>query len=176
MKKLTAFILAAVLLLSLGAIALADGTTTLTTTVPAATYTLTIPEDVTVTYGVHSVYVGELDAEATSGFAVGKNLKVTMTYIPFSCESVSTTIPYEVEGFICSKTGTYSYGMLESGCSFLFICTDTNKIFPSNLSGSPNFDNYRLDLCFSNADWGKALAGDYTATMTFTSEIVAAEE
>ena len=187
MKKITATILATLLMLSLGVFVLADGTTTLTTTVPAATYTLTIPQNVTVTYGVNSVDVGVLDAIATSGFAVGKNLKVTVSYTPFACEGVSTTIPYAVKGNISTNSPTTrEYGDITSGDELLFKCVKTNELLPTDRSGKTywgtsssfegSYKEYYFTLSFDNADWGKALGGDYIATMTFTSEIVAATE
>lgn len=177
MKKLTAFILTAVLMLSLGVFALADGTTTLTTTVPAATYTLTIPKDMEVTYGKSDVDVKSLDATAVSGFAVGKNLKVTVNYTPFECKNVSTTIPYKVNAIIewSRDDGNKDLGLINSGASLLFKCTGTNSLVPTTLSGDIYGALYFFHLTFDNSDWGKALAGDYIATMTFTSEVVAAE-
>ena len=54
MKKLFAILLVAALLIPMATVAFAANTTTLTTTVPAATYTLNIPADQKIEFGTTS--------------------------------------------------------------------------------------------------------------------------
>ena len=96
MKKLASFLLVLAMILSMGTLAFADGTTTLSTTVPAAQYTLNIPADQTIPFGATSADIGNVTVSDSSGFAVGKNIKVTVTYDAFSSSDVSTTIPFEL--------------------------------------------------------------------------------
>ena len=89
MKKLTTLVLALALAASLAVPAFAANTTTLTTTVPAATYTLNIPADQEIPFGATETNIGSISVTDGTGFAVGKNLKVTLTYAPaviLSCE------------------------------------------------------------------------------------------
>ena len=73
MKKTLSFLMALVLVLSLGTMAFADGTTTLSTTVPPATYTLNIPADQEITFGATRAEIGNVTVSDSSGFAEGKN-------------------------------------------------------------------------------------------------------
>ena len=73
MKKLSALILALVLLVSVIPAAYAGNatpnTTTLTSTVPSATYVLNIPADQTVTFGAKSTYIGNVTVRDSKKFA-----------------------------------------------------------------------------------------------------------
>ena len=79
MKKLTTLVLALALAASLAVPAFAANTTTLTTTVPAATYTLNIPADQEISYGAISTNIGNVTVTDSASFAEGKNLEVTVT-------------------------------------------------------------------------------------------------
>ncbi|MBR5253072.1 MAG: hypothetical protein IKV39_04255 [Clostridia bacterium] len=165
MKKLIAIILASILLLSISVSVLADGTTTLTTTVPAATYTLNIPADQEITFGATSTKIGQVTVSNAKGFAESKNLQVTVSYDAFSCDSVSTTIPYVIK--MASIKGADHCVTHQSGESITFF---------GNSSGSVDYylyDNMYIEI--TSADWGKALAGEYSSTITFTSEVVSSE-
>ena len=81
MKKFIAIVLAVLTVLSFSTVAFAEGnTTTLTTTVPDATYTLNIPADQQITFGATSTDIGTVTVTNSSGFAAGKDLHVTITY------------------------------------------------------------------------------------------------
>lgn len=84
MKKLSALILALALLVSVIPVAYAanatPNTTTLTTTVPSATYVLNIPADQTVTFGEIRTYIGNVTVTDSKNFADGKNVDVTVEY------------------------------------------------------------------------------------------------
>lgn len=67
MRKITAFVLAMVLALSMCVCAYAD-TTTLTTTVPGAQYTMTIPADMEIPYNTTSTVIGNVDVEQLKVF------------------------------------------------------------------------------------------------------------
>ena len=96
MRKILSLTLAIMMVFSMTIMASAENTTTLTTTVPDATYILNIPADQTIDFGATSTNIGEVSVTNASGFAEGKNLAVTITYDAFKCEGNSTTIPYTV--------------------------------------------------------------------------------
>lgn len=173
MKKLIAILLTSILFLSVSVNVFADGTTTLTTSVPAATYTLNIPADQEITFGANKSNIGNVTVTNSEGFAIGKDLKVTVTYDAFSSDSVSTKIPYEIElGYEESVSGNTL--ALPSGDSLTFegksngTVSEKAKLFVYNGSGSVG----RILIVIDSADWGKALAGEYSSTITFTSEVV----
>ena len=165
MKKLFAILLVAALLIPMATVAFAANTTTLTTTVPAATYTLNIPADQKIEFGTTSAKLGELTVTNASGFASEKNLSVTVTYTDFTCADVSTTIPFTLFAKNASRTiysgdavvfNGKSDGTLDAEFHITNTSKDSELIFQAN-----------------SANWSKALAGDYSATITFTAEVVA---
>ena len=83
MKKLIALALAVTLLASMAVTVSAANTTTLTATVPAAGYTLNIPANQEVNFGTTQADIGNITVTDSAGFAVGKNLQVTVTYDAF---------------------------------------------------------------------------------------------
>lgn len=172
MKKLFAILLAVTMLASVATVASAANTTTLTTTVPAATYTLNIPADQEIPFGATLTDIGEISVTEATGFARGKNLQVTLTYSDFVCEGVSTTIPYivKVGGTIGTTSGKTQEVM--SGSSIFF----EGKVDGSTEKYSIVKTDIEADCTYieiASEDWGKALAGEYTATITFTAEVVA---
>ena len=167
MKKLFAILLAVALFASMATVVSAANTTTLTTTVPAATYTLNIPANQEIPFGNTSTEIGTLTVTDEIGFAVGKNLKVTITYSDFTCEDTTTTIPMEVKVHYESTSGADT---IASGDSLVFYGTSAGKLQTPHNSGK-SLDH--ISVAVNSSDWGKALAGEYTATITFTAEVVA---
>lgn len=185
MKKIFAILLAVTMLASMATVvSAAENTTTLTTTVPAASYTLNIPKEVKVDFGAKSTDFGNITVTESSGFAVGKNLNVTVTYGAFECENVSTTIPFafkawNADAFQTPDDSTVDY---PSGSYITFygksdstVGEYAKAIFGFNNEGTgedrlADIDTFKVNVL--SADWGKALAGDYTATITFTCEVV----
>lgn len=185
MKKIFAILLAVMMLASMATVASA-ASTTLTTTVPAATYTLNIPADQEIEFGATHARIGEFTVTDAKGFAVGKDLKVTVTYGEFTAEGISTTIPYELslyaEGYSSNYSGSYNAKnqIFASGSSFVFAGNSSGgvvkdlKIETTYVSGG---DTKVVDVDYmafnaKSADWGKALGGEYTTTITFTAEVV----
>ena len=80
MKKFIAIALAVLTVLSFSTVAFAADTTTLTTTVPDATYTLNIPADQEIAFGTIDTDIGSMTVTNSSGFAEGKNLQVSLTF------------------------------------------------------------------------------------------------
>ena len=127
MKKLTTLVLALALAASLAVQAFAANTTTLTTTVPAATYTLNIPADQEIPFGKTSTNIGSISVTDGVGFASGKDLKVTLTYDAFASESVATTIPFLIQlGWAVNSSA--SYADINSNDSIIFKGKDTGDI------------------------------------------------
>lgn len=169
MKKLFAILLTVAMLASMATVASAASTTTLTTTVPAASYTLNIPADQEINFGDTYADIGELTVSNASGFAEGKNLKVTISYSDFACEDVSTTIPMRVHANYENLFGNGT--LISSGDALAFKGHSNGTVLPNRDNDGNNL-NY-LAVAVSSTDWGKALAGEYTATITFIAEVVA---
>ncbi|MBQ7895572.1 MAG: hypothetical protein IJ364_03325 [Oscillospiraceae bacterium] len=177
MKKIVSILLVLVTVLSMGTMAFADGTTTLTTTVPAATYTLNIPANQTIAFGATSTNIGNVTVTNSSGFASGKNLQVTVNYSEFTAKDISTTIPMSIE--LTTNRDINDSIVLESGDSVTFRGRATGmveeQIYLTSWAGAPTTQTAYIDnmiVRIISTDWGKALGGDYTATITFTSEVV----
>lgn len=172
MKKLFTILLAVTMLASMATVASAASTTTLTTTVPAASYTLNIPADQEIPFGATSTEIGNVTVTNSAGFANGKNLQVTITCSDFVCPDVSTKIPFH---FVAKTTNANLNQHLYSGEVVTFNGLSSGKVQEnfqiSNYQGG--YDVTKLLLVIQSEDWGKALAGDYTATITFTAEVVA---
>ena len=185
MKKLFAIILAVAMLASMAVIVSAaeatkTATTTLTTNVQPANYTLNIPGEYHIDFGDTYENIGAVTITGATGFAVGKNVKVAISYTDFTSENVSTTIPFilTLENKEQGKNVSVA-----SGDSFIFKGKDSGDVeeYTKHAYGTPGIQGYmnlNMDAMVvrsKSEDWGKALAGDYTATITFTAEVVAGE-
>ena len=185
MKKISALILALALLASALPAAFATNatpnTTTLTTTVPSASYVLNIPADQTITFGETRTYIGNVTVTDSKNFADGKNVAVTVEYAPFAAEAeeIGTTIPYTLCASSAASSSDASNAkicVLESGEKMTFKGKSDGTVnelteFSPGAVGA-NFYMKNMYVSISSRDWGKALAGDYKSTITFTSEIV----
>jgi len=172
MKKIAAFLLAVMLVVSMAPTAFAN-TTTLTTTVPAASYTLNIPASQNIDFGETETEIGNVTVTNSSGFAVNKNLEVTVTYGAFESESVETTIPYMLRAYPVGATWVAK----TSGSVFTFKGkTDgTVATYAYHLPSTTGADETTIGsvgVYIASSAWGQALAGEYSSTITFTSEVV----
>ena len=166
MKKAMAILLAMLMLIPFATIAFAANTTTLTTTVPGAAYTLNIPSDQEIAYGVYSTNIDTPTVTDSSGFAEGKNLYITATYSAFSSSTTDTKIPFSLNNSGEGYTSTWSSG------ERLKFLGQANGTVATNLSFRS--DNTTSEKCFisiQSTNWGKAAPGNYTATITFTTEV-----
>ena len=116
-----------------------------------------------------------INLDRVVGFASGKNLKVTLTYDAFTSKDADTTIPFLIQlGW--AVNGSTSYADINSNDSIIFKGKDTGDISKftevRSKTGSQYYDADRTLVAVSSTDWGKALAGDYSATITFTAEVV----
>ena len=168
MKKIFAFLLAVTMLASMATVAsAAENTTTLTTTVPAATYTLNIPADQEIVFGATATDIGVVTVTNSNGFAWGKHLKVTLSWEDFKSEGVASTIPFSIK----TNYTDGDHDTLQSGDNILFNgYSDGTVSDPRSADGANVVKNF--DVVISSHDWGKALAGDYTTTITYTAEVV----
>lgn len=175
MKKILAITLAVMMLISMATVVSA-ASTTLTTTVPAATYTLNIPADQEIAFGATNTEIGNVTVTDAKGFAVGKNLQVTANYDSFKADGIVTEIPYVLKLKCSTKTEQWSSG--------------GSKIFEGNADGTVDQKTFimvppsgagtayspspvtAIQLVIDSKDWGKALGGVYTSTITFTCEVV----
>lgn len=188
MKKVIAFVMAIAMMFSLAVTVSAESTTTITTFVPAATYTLNIPADQEITYGTTSKTIGNVTITDSANFADGKNVRVKIEYDAFTSNEVSTKIPYEIYASATGRTSGGSYGSggstsivvdKPSGSSFIFEGSANgtcNEFFNIEKSGyGTDTSTICLNIRIASSDWGKALGGNYSTTLTFTSEIYVEE-
>lgn len=178
MKKLFAIVLAVAMFASMATVAsAAENTTTLTTTVPAATYTLNIPADQEIAYGATSTEIGNVTITAAEGFAEGKNVEVTLAYDAFKCEGLSTEIPFSLRTSLNVSTSVEANPpYLYSGKTMTFLGKadgTTSSMATVSVGAGRTVNITAINLLVDSDDWGKALAGEYTATITFTAEVVA---
>lgn len=176
MKKLFALFLALMMVVSMATVVSAE-TTTLTTTVPDAEYILKVPKDQEIPFGAESTAIEALSVSNASGFAVGKNLAVTITYDAFKAEGISTTIPYTLR----IKQETNTVGRLwKTGETLNFLGKADGTLDELiSFNDADNGETYTTPIygeeyyiLAESEDWGMALAGDYTSTITFTAEVV----
>ena len=182
MRKTIALILAVCILLSFAVAASADavtsGTTTLTTKVPAASYTMKVPANQTIKYGVPVSKIGIVTIENSEGFSAKKNVEVTVGYTEFTSKGVDTTIPYRITavfgmGYTIETEAVLRFEGQQDG-------TVKSKATSIDISGvtknPPDLDKQltQMAISISSDAWVNALAGDYTSTITFTSKVVAA--
>lgn len=179
MKKLFALILALALLVSVIPAAYAanatPNTTTLTTTVPSASYVLNIPADQEIPFGQTSMGIGNVTITNSKSFAIGKNVDVTVVYEPFTAENVgtSTKIPYTLQQWSSDQSVKFDFA---SGGKMVFKgkadgTVAKNTVF--SFASSRSTEMAQMGIKIESTDWGKALAGNYKSTITFTSEVVA---
>lgn len=183
MKKTIALLLAVMLVVSMAPAAFAaNDTTTLTTTVPGATYEFSIPKNTTIKYNALDTSIGYLEVTQSSGFAVGKNLQITMEYGPFTNADGTSTIPYVIKPDVTTiedtETHDSHYGDTKpSGTEFIFKGMNDGQV--KRLASVPNPSanasaTYYGDLgvIITQSAWGKALAGEHTSIITFTAAVV----
>lgn len=188
MKKVISFVLVVMLLVSIVPTAFATNatanTTTLTTNVPDAIYTLNIPADQPVDYGSPSKNIGNVSVTGGMYFTKGKNLEVTVAYNSFTCPDVETTIPFKLVKYYKSPEFTKKIDITNNDVLIFKGLSSTaetcieqfSQISGTNAQGNPvSVDMQGIELVIDSADWGKALAGDYTATITFTAAVVVEE-
>ena len=173
MKKLFAILLAVMLFASMATVASA-AETTLTTTVPAATYTLNIPADQEIPFGATSTDLGSITVTNATGFADGKNLKVVLSFEGFKCADTTTTIPFSIRLDTASTNDTEDRVNINSGDAIVFtgLASGAVKEYVTSWNVNRFYDLEQTFLLVNSEDWGKALAGEYIATITFTAEVV----
>jgi len=178
MKKIKVLLASLCLLFSTVSVVNAtESTTTITTTIPAAQYTLSIPATQEIEFNKTDNAIEILKVTDSTGFGSGKNLKVTVDYEPLKCETTNTTIDYQL-----SLKGTYDsatkYAELDAGDFMIFKGSSSGQV-----SENPNIEldtGYSYNITYDTFNirifnWGKALAGDYSSTITFTAEVVVEE-
>ncbi len=190
MKKLISFALAVTLLASMAISVSAESTTTLSTTVPAASYTLNIPANQEIPFGTTQADIGNITVTNSEGFAVGKNLEITVTYDAFTADGMSTQIPYSLSLYADGSdenTGASAYHSankeIPSGSILVFAGKTSGAVAEKILletqymtnSGTKMIPVTNVRFSALSEDWGKTLAGEYTSTITFTAEVVVEE-
>ena len=139
--------------------------------IPAPAYTLNIPADQTVPYKAESHRLDCPTVSGTSGFAAGKNIRLTVSWTAFTSEAASTAIPFSMMLYSTSGTGCD----FSSGTAYFIGNEDgTATEYPVAISGSTgeHMPAAYFTLNFNAADWEAAMPGEYKASITFSTEIV----
>ncbi len=178
MKKLIAIFVVVAILASMS-VSVSAATTTLSTTVPEATYTMNIPANQEITYGATTTSIGTVTITDAENFATGKNVYVKVEYDgTFKADGVSTTIPYSIKQQGEYKNTPYSKAVASGEyLTFLGVSSGvvnsyfylTQDVFGSGIHYYN--DNQCLNVLISSTDWGKALGGEYSTTITFTAQV-----
>ena len=178
MRKTIALILAVCILLSFAVAASADSftsTTTLTTKVPAASYTMKVPANQKIKYGITITEIGIVTIENSEGFSAKKNVEVTVGHTEFTSEGVDTTIPYEILTVWGPPSGGTRWDFdREAVLRFEGQQDGTVKSNATSIGiKHPSGTMTQMAIKIASGAWANALAGDYTSTITFTSKVVA---
>lgn len=154
MKKFLSLILALTMLACMSATAFAaddhSGTQTIITSKAAPGYTLTIPADTSIPWGTTASYnVGKFYVSADDGFDFDKYY-ITVTWgeggeFTSSTPGVTTTIPYILSAF----------SDMSPESSMRFVTSYNHSIY----------------MQVEEAAWKAADPGEYSTTITYTSEI-----
>jgi len=139
--------------------------------IPTPAYTLNIPADQSVAYKAESHQLGCPTVSGTSGFTVGKNIRLSVAWTGFVSETASTTIPFTMS--VVSTSGA-SYDF--TSVTVYFVCNEdgTAAEYPVGISSSTgeHIPAAYFTLNFKAADWEAAMPGEYKASITFSTEIV----
>jgi len=175
MRKIITLLMVIVMIIPMAITASAESTTELVTSVPDASYKLSIPGRTEVPFNAENTTLTMISVENASGFAVGKNLKVSVEYSDFRSETATTTIPFKL--VLKTDRDTMPYKNWDSGTSIFFLGLAEGGLesLPKyyNESANPEMTLSGMSVKVQKEDWGKALAGEYKATLTFTAEVVA---
>lgn len=128
---------------------------TLTTTVDS-TYTLTIPQDTNITFGVTSTKLDGM-LKVSGNVDVGKSVTVTAAANPLHNDSHDVDLPYMLkleDAQDAFKTAVWSEGELRAG-----------------LTGADGGKEIQLFVGIDADDWKEAKAGAYTGSIVFTAKL-----
>lgn len=170
MKKLLILAIALLLVLPLATVASAE-TMTMTFTVPEADYTLVIPRDQEIPFRSQGEVLGSVRVKDASGFTEGKNLLVTVSATPFTSATTDTALTYTLIGNQATAGGK----KYDLGTNFDIVFegqSDGSLGFSKVMTGSglQGFDALEID--FNEEDWDSLKPGNYSATVTFSADIV----
>ena len=172
MKKLMALLLVMILMLSTVCVASAE-TMTLTLTVPEAEYTLVIPQNVEVSYRAETVRIGTVSVKDVSGFAEGKDLMVTVTAAPFTCQTSDTVMPFTLTGVQAITNGKRFDLGTTAFLVFQGQADGSLLSFPQTITAVYDVQGIDfLEIDFKAEDWDSLKPGDYTAVITFDAKVV----
>lgn len=171
MKRLLTLLMAVLILGTLTIPVFADGnTTTLTTTVPEAEYTMTIPEDMNIAFGTSRVNIGQVNITPVKGFTSGKGVEVDITREPFSCPDVETTIPFSVYAY--DKDEKNQLQEQSGDTTVIEFRMSDGTLKPSYIKSGSHYTANECNVILAGFQWAAALAGDYSATVTFTAKVI----
>ncbi len=164
MKKLTALLLVLVLICSLSVTAFAageqTGTTTISVTVPEASYTIHIPADMELEYGktdvqvIGDVYVSDVVGVKTSIWV--------NTYLSFLTNDNGDRIPVY---WYMGRDKLPVHDVTLNG--FAMITIDSMLYSAPGTSDGEAECFCRLGCLITGSDWNAAAPGTYTATISF---------
>lgn len=180
MKKIKAILMVLVIVMSFPMAVYGSGSTVLSTNVPEHAYTLNIPANQSVAYGETLHIIGNVTITDSAGFSAGQNVSVAVGFTPeFISATTDTTIPYSLSLYKEQEEAATLTKGLSPGDSLIFEGqTDGTVKQYARIPAGPRYayvsepGGLRLDI--NSEDWSKASGGEYSSTLTFSSEIVAA--
>lgn len=138
--------------------------------VPTPSYTLNIPAAQTVPFGAQTYSLALPTVSEAGGFSAGQVIALTIGHTAFVSDTASTAIPFEIK-VVSTEGAEYT---LDEGSVYYHALNDSSAAATPSLvfAGGDSVELSQLMLHFATADWQRALGGEYSADITFTSAIV----
>lgn len=148
-----------------------DTPTSGTANVPVPSYTLTIPAEQTVPFGAQTYSLALPTVSEATGFSAGQAIALTIDHTAFISDTASTAIPFAVKAV---ATDSAEHALDEGAVCYRALDDGSAAATPSLVfSGGDSVELSQLALHFAAADWQRALGGEYSADITFTTTIIA---
>lgn len=124
-----------------------------------------IPNDLEVPFRADSVAIGTVSVKDAAGFAEGKNLKVTVSAAPFTSDTTDTVMPYTLSAGGGNPFGEADY--------IFFAGKSDGTLGTAQVSTSSGFEEAGTwHVNFEAEDWDALKPGNYTASITFSADVV----
>lgn len=170
MKKLLAFLCSLTLVLSLGVTAFAEpsGYTTITTEVPACTWTLEVPQSRSISFGTEEEELGTVRITNIQNQRENRNIHA---YLDTNClfcltTDINTTFPFDIQVYRHSVelVPELIYTLRNKGYVSTLVEVSTAKAGETTLEST-------LTILVDPSAWNSAPEGKYEANLVFSSSI-----
>ena len=175
MKKLIAILLAVAMIAAMAtAVSAAENTMVLKTTVPAATYTLSIPAALEIPFGTEQIDFPRPEVIESAGFE-GRDLRFYISDVGAIGDD-NYRMPMEILTYLNEPYGP-EVAEYKNGQSLYYVYTYGDGVLDDVDCYSPDEDDEMIwignfILRFEKEDWYKLSPGEHTGYIEFTSEVV----